>query len=378
MNIPQHVFEKRSPYYMDNEMIENVTEPYIPRDPVGLSDRIIFGTGLALYSVAGLMTLYAWWNRNYPPLRAKNLPLATMMWVGAFGWFIGSAVSNGLVDIEGVWRHCIFPAVWIRIGFGYMFTCSSLFRIYLLDRIFVQRRSTQGVRFHLPIFVFLAAVIIFCIISTVLPDYMTVIYLDKFKSCHYVAPYRFICLGIVASLWSLVAFLVWRIRNIHTAFNERIETIVIAVMALSTDIEMIVVHIVYLHYAQNRAVRSMAVMFDLTMGCTASFILLVYPVYQCIFHRDEYLQKWLLKLSIDGLHKEYLNETHRVPNTVDYAEVREHSTTYLSSKITEKNGAPAGHGAPIEMGDVSYRDYSGPSFDQFSVSDERQGSRIIL
>ncbi|KAJ1949263.1 hypothetical protein EC988_004842 [Linderina pennispora] len=324
------------------------------------------------------MTLYAWLNRSYPPLRAKNLPLATMMWVGAFGWFIGSVVSNGLVEIEGVWRHCILPAVWIRIGFGYTFTCSSLFRVYLLDRIFVQRRSAHGVRFHLPIFLFILVVLLFCIISTVLPNYMTVIYLDKFKSCHYVAPYRFVCLGIVASLWSVVAVLVWRIRNIHTAFNERFETVAIAAMALSTDIEMIVVHIVYLHYAQNRAVRSMAVMFDLTMGCTASFILLVYPVYQCIFHREEYLQKWLLKLSLDGLHKEYLDETHHVTNTTDYAEVREQSTTRLTSGNTEKTGALAGHGNAIGMGQIAYREYAQPPFNPFPHPDEGEGSRIIL
>ncbi|KAJ1934085.1 hypothetical protein FBU59_005813, partial [Linderina macrospora] len=74
----------------DPEMDRNDARIDVPRDPIGTSDRVISLGGLALFGLVGLMLVYAWLNRKYPPIRAKNLPLTTLMFFSGTLWFVGS------------------------------------------------------------------------------------------------------------------------------------------------------------------------------------------------------------------------------------------------------------------------------------------------
>ncbi|KAJ1948454.1 hypothetical protein EC988_005169, partial [Linderina pennispora] len=128
----------------DVEMDRNdQREPYT-RDPLGLSDHIIVYGGLALYGVTAMMLIYAWVNRQYPPLKARNLTLITIMYLSGLGWFSGSFMGNGLVLGDWLFRACRGWMIWLRVLCAFAFSCAVVFRIYALDRIFVQGKTYRG------------------------------------------------------------------------------------------------------------------------------------------------------------------------------------------------------------------------------------------
>ncbi|ORX70674.1 hypothetical protein DL89DRAFT_292299 [Linderina pennispora] len=105
-NFGTHVFQRRDP-----EMERNDARMGVPRDPIGVSDRVISFGRLALFGIAGLVLVYAWFSRRYPPIRAKDLLLTTPTFFSGTLWFVGSFACNGMIEVEGVLRHCKFIAL---------------------------------------------------------------------------------------------------------------------------------------------------------------------------------------------------------------------------------------------------------------------------
>ncbi|KAJ1942133.1 hypothetical protein EC988_006574, partial [Linderina pennispora] len=277
-------------------------------DPIGPSDMAILYTGLALYAITAAALVFAWLNRKFPPLRAKNLPLTTVMYLSAVIWFFGSCVCNGLIENKGIWRECQVWGIWVNLAFEYVFSCTVIFRIYSLDRIFNQRKTNRGLRYWAPLVAMYCSVLVLCIVSQAVGESNTVKYIDFFKTCHYITHYRYACMSIRWCLSVVIAALTIKIRNIHSSFNEFRESAFFAVLSISTDLETTLVQVLNNKHSLSRSIRGTAAAFDFATGFVAIWILIGYPVINCILRRNEYLEEWLDKLSRDGLRNEYAME----------------------------------------------------------------------
>ncbi|KAJ1726357.1 hypothetical protein LPJ72_006363, partial [Coemansia sp. Benny D160-2] len=48
-------------------------------DPVGSADTVTIAVGTAFFGVTLIFIITAWINRNFRPIRAKNLPMVTIL-----------------------------------------------------------------------------------------------------------------------------------------------------------------------------------------------------------------------------------------------------------------------------------------------------------
>ncbi|KAJ1829825.1 hypothetical protein LPJ70_007084, partial [Coemansia sp. RSA 2708] len=74
--------------------------------PVGSVDKATIAVGIAFFGLTFVLLVYAWCNRDYQPIRAKNLPQASVMFVSGVLWFVGDIAVNGHVNLAGGWAKC--------------------------------------------------------------------------------------------------------------------------------------------------------------------------------------------------------------------------------------------------------------------------------
>ncbi|KAJ1949860.1 hypothetical protein FBU59_000956 [Linderina macrospora] len=274
-------------------------------DPVGSMDKATIIIGACFYGFTFLVLLYAFINRNYAPIRAKNVKLTAMVYTGAVLWFVGDIATNGHVEMVGVWSKCKVWCLWFRVFFAYTFSAAVGIRAYGLYRVFVLHRPYRGVGFYAPIIGLFTGLLIFCITSQLIPDEKTVMYVEELEMCTYVWGFRGACLGLLWLIWLFVFYFVFKIRNIHSSFNERWESIICCTLALGIDLFTTLMHTINPHYPLTLRYRVANTFFDFCMGNMVTLVMIIYPVVQCMFNRDEYKRKWLAKLQADGLRKEY-------------------------------------------------------------------------
>ncbi|KAJ1949668.1 hypothetical protein FBU59_001041, partial [Linderina macrospora] len=313
--------------------------PYT-RDPLGLSDHIIAYGGLALYGATLLVLIYAWINYKYPPLKARNLTLITIMYLSGLGWFAGSIMGNELVMGEWLFRACRGWMIWLRVGCMFVFTCTVAFRLYALDRVFVQGKTYRGWSMYAPFILLGVFALVFCTVSQLVPDRLTVIYLDHYEICHYVYAYRYVCIAMGWAMWTLCHLLAWRCRNIHTCFNEYRESILTVVLGHLDDLQMTLVHVYLPDYALYNWQRGIAASCDLLVTLVGIWVVLLYPTYQCLFHHDEYLQKWLTKLSQDGKRREYEVEGDTTKNNQISGQAKRIESLHYDNSYNHSQSTP--------------------------------------
>ncbi|KAI8325520.1 UPF0061-domain-containing protein [Martensiomyces pterosporus] len=181
---------KREPHLSDEARVELAKTYGLHMDPVGRSDHAVIVAGFVAYSLTALLVLYAWLNRSYRPIRAKNLVLITLILLAGVLWYIGSFVTNGLVNVVGVWKICKLWSIWVRVAFTYMFMCFILFRALALHRIFIQNKPYKGWGYYMPMAIMLAVLLVFCTAAQLISGQKTVVYQEQLEVCMYSDNFR--------------------------------------------------------------------------------------------------------------------------------------------------------------------------------------------
>ncbi|ORX65745.1 hypothetical protein DL89DRAFT_270707 [Linderina pennispora] len=323
---------KRAPKLSEADRIKGIADLGKTLEPVGVTDTVTIAVSASLYGVTGLLVLYALIHRNYRPIRAKNMPLTTVMYIACIVWFLGDIATNGLVYNVGVWSKCKLWVIWFRDLGGYLYSSIVLLRAHALNRIFIQRKSFTGWAYYMPIVILAAALLIFCLTVQLISDDLTVSYLSKLEICHYVEGFKWGSLALLWLVWFASLFYYIKIRHIQTAFNEFREALVVFFIAFTTLLETSLVHGIFPTYPLNRTLRTITTYVDVVCGNISVWVFLVYPVFKCIFYREKYEHEWLAKLARDGLQREYQIEMNRSANTSDFAKMGSgHQLTSLSS-----------------------------------------------
>ncbi|KAJ1963507.1 hypothetical protein GGI12_002016 [Dipsacomyces acuminosporus] len=305
-------------------------------DPLGPADTATIAAGSVFFALTLSMLIYAWVHRDYPPIRAKNIRVMTLMYIGALFWFIGDIPINGHVELVGVWSVCKLWSLWVRLFFAYTFSASAAIRTYAIYRIFILRKPYSGFKFYIPMFILFGCLIVYCTVSTLVSNKLTAIYREELHFCTYVWAFRGACLALLWCIWFVVLFFVFKIRNVHSSFNERYESIIVCLLAFTAVANTTFLHILKPNYPLQMHLRVSNTWIDFLVSNGAVWSILIYPVVQCMFNRQEYLKSWTAKLRADGLGREYNvspSNTHGTNPPLQYSKMNNSETGNSDTKV---------------------------------------------
>ncbi|KAJ2781922.1 hypothetical protein GGI15_003074 [Coemansia interrupta] len=269
------------------------------------------------------LVIYAWFNRKYRPIRAKNLAWTTAIHIAGILWFLGDVVTNGHVRIKGVFGHCKLWIIWFRILFCYMYASMLIVRFYALDRVFNQNKPFRG-RTNLYAIAFVIVFNVgFCLVSHLVKTELTVYQSDVLELCDVDINYRIAAITIQWVMWAGVAVLIYRLRNIQSSFNEFRESLGLFIIAIIVLIDTSVNNFALPRYPLVLKHRLEKTSIDVLGANIMVWLILAQPVYNCMFHRRQYESGWLAKLTKDGHKKEYEVSSGQAGLTTAYAKMNE-------------------------------------------------------
>ncbi|KAI8318214.1 hypothetical protein GQ54DRAFT_281006 [Martensiomyces pterosporus] len=268
-------------------------------DPVGPTDTATIAIAGIFGGITLLMLVYAWINVNYRPIRAKNMPLMTIMFISSVGWILGDIQMNGQVHLTGGWTNCKVWVIWFRILFCYIYSAVLLIRFYALDRVFNQGKPYHGWAYVRPFLLMMAVVLIFGLTCQLLPSEHTSRYIPKLNICEVHDVFRYTSIGLLWIPWLVVLVLIVRLRNIQSSFNEFRESVVICIIAFATLLETTLVHAIKPQYIFDKNLRLVETLVNVFITNVIIWLILSYPVAMCMFRRREYERDWLYTLRRD-------------------------------------------------------------------------------
>ncbi|KAJ2709436.1 hypothetical protein H4R19_004252, partial [Coemansia spiralis] len=253
-----------------------------------------------VYGLTLIMLVYAWCNYNYRPIRAKNLTWTTLIYLSAVLWFIGNVATNNHVPLVGVWSKCKVWIIWFRVCFTFVFVSMTIVRFYALDSVFNQKKpftAWSGAIAFATVFLLNAT---YCLASHLISDSLTVQYVSSVEVCFISTAFRIASITFQWIEWLLCGYLVFRLRNIQSTFNEFYESIAIFLVIIALLIETTVLNFHFQHYTLHLAQRIEKTFVDALATNIVVWLIIGYPVVMSIFRRHGFEQEWVDKLPKDG------------------------------------------------------------------------------
>ncbi|ORX69448.1 hypothetical protein DL89DRAFT_267669 [Linderina pennispora] len=316
-------------------------------DPISHVDLSTIIVVSIVYMLDLFAFIYLFLNRNYPPIKAKSVYIMISLYAAAVLWFVGDIVTSGLVHLytSNVLMACKMYFIWFRASFGttYIATIFSV-RTYALHRVFCQDKPFKGKLVWVCPALAVGWVLLLAVVSSLLPERMTTYYEDTLDLCYANTRYAAFVIGMICCFYSYIVLITWRLRKIPFSFNEFREVVtalvIIGVIIIVNSLAIFSVRI----YPASAAWRNSLVYIDHTCANIAFWTIMWEPFYQCIMHREEYLQYWVDTLMEDGMEDAY-NLTNRFPNeTKRLVDGTEQDTAVESRKdLHDYGNAPSGN-----------------------------------
>ncbi|PIA15100.1 hypothetical protein COEREDRAFT_9728 [Coemansia reversa NRRL 1564] len=276
-------------------------------DPVGYGDLTVVILFTLVLAIGFAATVYIWINRHYAPLKAKNIPLMTGIYLHSVFFFIGDLSLCGLVHVRGpFFGNCVLMLIWFRSMFG-NFALGSLLAIrsYKLYRVFCKNKPMHGHRRLIPYLLFFMLVLIAGMVSSLLPRESTVAYLEGVEFCignkNLVTTY---C-SILWCIWVVYMVMIWLLRNIRSSFNEFREMAISLVLLITCTLFNQIILYRFPRFSASLGWRLALVSVDQITANYIWWLIMFRPIFKCIFKHDSYLAEWKDKLTADGLRSQY-------------------------------------------------------------------------
>ncbi|KAJ2754015.1 hypothetical protein GGI19_002711 [Coemansia pectinata] len=277
-------------------------------DPIGYVDMSTIIVLSAMYFVEFIALCYQFYNRHYPPLRVKNVPLMCSLYVGGVAWFLGDIFTSGLVHLgqSHLLRNCKFTLIWLRACIGaYYVTSLFALRCFSLYYVFCKGRAFKGRAVYLSLGLTVFSIALFGVISMLVPTELTTHYEEIIDMCYTNRSYIIAVLLVIWSIWTTTAIMSWRMRNIPFCFNERIEILATFILLLAVSTLNTVCLIAIDVYPASLAWRT-GLMYTNHVGASLGYwIVMGEATYNCLFNRVEYLQYWVNTLKEDEMERQY-------------------------------------------------------------------------
>ncbi|KAJ2900329.1 hypothetical protein IWW38_000588 [Coemansia aciculifera] len=279
----------------------------IDLDPRQEADLITVIVITVVYFIQFLAVLFMLWNRKYPPIKAKNPVIMTLIFLASVFWYVGDLQINGHAPLRGTpLEECKGIGVWLHLLMG---VCSvSLLialRSYGLYQVFCHNRPFRGPSLYTSIGVIGGSLLVFGIITQILPGHMSVQYNRDVDMCGYDKGYKTGLFVFIWLTWVAVAALSWRVRNIKSSFNESRETTISGIIVFGVLTFMTVLTYVSPYFPTNLKVRIVATSLNHLAAMLTWWMIMAVTLYKCLTDREAYLKAWIFKLRQDGLQRAY-------------------------------------------------------------------------
>ncbi|KAJ1661805.1 hypothetical protein EV178_006387 [Coemansia sp. RSA 1646] len=305
-------------------------------DPVGSADTAVIAVGSALFGITLIFIIIAWINRDFRPIRAKNLPMVTILFTTGFLWFVGDIPMNGHVLLKGAFSNCKEWNIWVRVLFCFWYTTGLIVRCYALDRVFNQNKPTRGFAYYAPSAVLVLFYLGYSIVTQAISNDKTIGYNSELELCTTTEVYVYVTVGILWVNWLIFTFMIIRLRNIQSTFNEFYESLVILAFGIAAMIKTSVVHFAHPKYPLILGYRVAETIGDAAICNGVILVIIAYPVIRSIYKSKEYERKWLLRLRTDGLQDMYeTNMKLRAEVPLQYSRMNGSATNQFEKNIME-------------------------------------------
>ncbi|KAI7833639.1 hypothetical protein BX661DRAFT_63633 [Kickxella alabastrina] len=278
-----------------------------PMDPRGKIDAIMMVVFASIYSFDFLTVLFLLWNRNYPPLKSKGPIIMTLIILISMIWFVGDLQGNGHLPLANTpLTNCKAFGFWMRILMGACTICAlTAFRAYGLYRVFFLNLPYHTVGLYLPFVIYYACLLIYGVVCQVLKPEITVMYLPSIDICKYTRPFKMSLFVFMWLSWVAMMGVFWKIRNIKSSFNEGREMLISCGIIFGALLSATVMNVSRPLYPLSLSLRVITTVLNHFAANALWWIIMAVPMYNCMFNRQEYLNRWILKLRKDGLQNEY-------------------------------------------------------------------------
>ncbi|KAJ2900334.1 hypothetical protein IWW38_000593 [Coemansia aciculifera] len=271
------------------------------------ADLAVVSTISVVYFVDLIAVLFMLWNRKYPPIKAKSPVLMAVLFLSSALWFVGDVQINGHVTLaNSILTNCRGLGVWVRILVGMCGVCAVFaLRSFALYHVFCLNMPYRGIRFYLPVVIYALCILTYGVVTLALKSRETMYYLESLDLCLSPVPFK---ASIVAFVWitlAIVAFNYWRIRNIKSSFNESREMAFTCLLILANILFATLVQFLHPQYPLSLAYRVTSTILNHLCTNVIWWGVMAVPLWNCLFHRQKYLDKWVAKLRMDGLQREY-------------------------------------------------------------------------
>ncbi|KAJ1812674.1 hypothetical protein LPJ56_005416, partial [Coemansia sp. RSA 2599] len=178
-------------------------------------------------------------------------------------------------------------------------------RSYKFYRVFCKNKPVHGYMRIVPYVLYIVLIIFVGLISTLVPRRMTMLHLDSIEFCavnqDLVTTYSVMLWG----MWGVYMVMMWLLRNVRSSFNEfkemAISLCALVICTISNQALLYSVPLLptVLHW------RILLVAIDQFTANYIWWLIMLKPLYHCIFNHDSYLAYWKQKMTNDGLRAQY-------------------------------------------------------------------------
>ncbi|KAJ1726994.1 hypothetical protein LPJ61_004825, partial [Coemansia biformis] len=259
-----------------------------------------------------------------------NLTWTTLIYISTVLWFIGNITTNQHVSLVGVWSKCKLWVVWFRVLFTFVFGSMTIVRFYALDRVFNQKKPFTARSSLIAGAIVIVANVAFCLVNQLISDDLTVGYIPMIEACNITMAFRIAAVSFQWVLWTACGFLIFRLRNIQSSFNEFYESIAIFAVVIALLTETTVTNLRYEYFVFEKKRRIEKTVVDTVAGVLVVWLFVGYPIFMSIFNRREYEQRWLEKLAKDGPSNTY-NASSNPNGTTAYAKMHDHGDSAFNN-----------------------------------------------
>ncbi|KAJ2820068.1 hypothetical protein GGI24_004599 [Coemansia furcata] len=313
-------------------------------DPVGSMDTMVIALGCAIFAITGAFIATAWTKHSYRPIRAKNLPLTTVLYVSGILWFVGDLPMNGHVLLKGAFSECKFWNIWVRVLFCFIYTSVLSIRCYALDRVFNQNKPTRGLAYYLPSIFFIGGYIVYSIVTTAMSGTLTIGYAEAVELCTTTEGYVIVTLCLLWFNWAIIIVMMIRLRNIQSTFNEFYEFLFICFFGIAAMVKTTTVHFTHPKYPLILGYRIAETLGDVLIINGIILVIMAYPVVMSVVRNKEYEREWLLRLRTDGLQDMYeANLNLRAEAPIHYARMDSTVANQFEKNMDEDSGRESGY-----------------------------------
>ncbi|KAJ2741887.1 hypothetical protein GGI20_004877 [Coemansia sp. BCRC 34301] len=312
-------------------------------EPRQAADVVMVIIITAIYFIQLLAVLFMLWNRKYPPIKAKSPWVMLGIFLASIFWFVGDLQVNGHAPLKGSpFTNCKFFSVWMHIIVGVCPVGSLIaLRSYGLYQVFCLNRPYLGMPLYGSVGMLVGILLTFGIVTQSISATSSVYYVDGFDICGFNKGYQIAIFVMVWVLWTVVAALNWRIRNIKSSFKESRESMIMCIIAFGILTFMTALSYSMTSFPFNVKARIVATSVNQFSAMATWWLPMAIPLYNCLFRREKYLKQWVYKLRQDGLQRAYhvepKSEEEHIAPALNHSYLHDQSP-HVNKEIANVNG----------------------------------------